>query len=353
MTASTRGTRHLQDQSVASSLMRAGNIAPAENKPTTENLSTRAILTGQLEPIPPKRNMWLHLKSQFGAFPWIGPALVLVLGVVVYPVIALAYASFSEYSLVGLRKGDAGWANYAHLLSHPALPQVILNTIAWVFGIVTITIVLSLGLAQFLSKPFFGRRLVRWSVLLPWASSLVITSQLMKQLFDNYHGLFTQALVTLGLIPPGTNLLAESSTALAVMIGVGIFVSLPFTTFLFIAGLTAVPHDVLEAAKMDGASAARAYWHVTLPLLRPAVVIGIVLNIIGCFNSFPIVWVMNSHTPGFSNDILITFMYKLGFKTPRDIGLSSATSLLNVGLIIVIIILYALWMRRSAKAVEQ
>lgn len=317
---------------------------------TNSRASSRGEKAGAVRPC---QSAVSRLRSTLFAFPWVAPALVLVLGVVVYPVIALVYSAVSRYTIVGVRQGDAGWANFETLLAHPALPQVLLNTCAWVFGIVSVTVVLSMGLAQFLSKDFVGRRIVRWSVLLPWASSVVITSQLMNQLFDNYHGLLNQFLATLGIVPHNVNLLEQSATALPVMIAVGVFVSIPFTTFLFIAGLAAVPSDTLEAARIDGAAAPKAYWHVTLPLLRPAIVIGIVLNIIGCFNSFPIVWVMNSHTPGFGNDILITFMYKLGFKVPRDVGLSASASVLNVLIVILIVVLYMLWVRRNNKGVEQ
>ena len=93
--------------------------------------------------------------------------------------------------------------------------------------------------------------------------------------------------------------------------------SLPFTTYVVLAGLAGIPDEVYEAARVDGASRWRTYRSVTLPLLRPALVVAIVLNVIYVFNSFPIVWTLNDRNPGFGHDTLITYMYKIAFKSAR------------------------------------
>jgi ABC-type sugar transport system permease subunit len=115
------------------------------------------------------------------------------------------------------------------------------------------------------------------------------------------------------------------------MIAVGVFVSLPFTTYVLLAGLQSIPGDVYEAAKVDGASRWRTYRAVTLPLLRPALLVAAVLNMIYVFNSFPIIWTLNDRNPGFAHDTLITYMYKIAFKSAlRDVGLAAALGVVNV-----------------------
>lgn len=104
------------------------------------------------------------------ALLWLAPALALILGVVLFPAVKLFDASRGEYSITGLRKGDAGWQNYANVLAHPDLGTVLRNTVVWVVAVVAITIVISLALAQFLVKSFPGRRFVRWAVIVPWAA---------------------------------------------------------------------------------------------------------------------------------------------------------------------------------------
>jgi len=125
------------------------------------------------------------------------------------------------------------------------------------------------------------------------------------------------------------------------MIVVGVFVSLPFTIFVFIAGLNAIPDDVMEAATVDGASPWQRYRHVTLPLLKPALLVASVLNVIYVFNSFPIVYTLNDRNPGYAHDTTITFMYKLAFKSQeKDVGMSAAAGIFNVILILVVIAIY-------------
>ena len=125
------------------------------------------------------------------------------------------------------------------------------------------------------------------------------------------------------------------------MIGVGVFVSLPFTGYVFLAGLNAIPQDVYEAARIDGAGPSQIYRYITLPLLRPALLVASVLNIIYVFNSFPVVYTLNDRNPGFDHDTLITFTYKLAFKSAEhSVGMSAAGSLLNVVLILLVVLVY-------------
>jgi ABC-type sugar transport system permease subunit len=136
------------------------------------------------------------------------------------------------------------------------------------------------------------------------------------------------------------------------MIAVGVFVSLPFTTYVLLAGLQTIPGEVYEAARVDGASRWRTYASVTLPLLRPALLVATVLNVIYVFNSFPIVWTLNDRNPGFGHDTTITYMYKIAFKSAlRDVGLAAALGVLNVVAILAAVVLYlkvARWREQEA-----
>ncbi len=275
------------------------------------------------------------------ALLWLGPALVLIVGVVLFPAVKLVQASMDRFSITGLRLGSAGGRNYTAVLEHPALGTVLKNTVLWVVLVVALTIVLSLALAQFLSKEFPGRRLVRVALIVPWAASLLITAQLFVLLYDFNYGLLNAALKKLGVIETSIDFLGDDSWTLASMILVGVFVSIPFTTFVFVAGLNAIPDDLHEAAKIDSATPWQAWRLITLPLLRPAMLVATVLNTIYVFNSFPIVYTLNDRNPGFTHDTTITFMYKLAFKSQeRDVGMSAAAGILNVALILVVVAVY-------------
>jgi ABC-type sugar transport system permease subunit len=275
------------------------------------------------------------------ALLWLGPSLVLIAAVVIYPAVELVRASLGRYSITGLYQGAVGLRNYRRLLEQEALPAVVGNTVTWVALVVGITIVISLGLAQLLNASFPGRRLVRWALIVPWAASLIMTSKLFVWLYDYYFGLINRALVAAGFLRGPVDWLGDDATVMGAMIAVGVFVSLPFTTYVLLAGLATIPGEVYEAARVDGASGWRAYRAVTLPLLRPALLVAAVLNIIYVFNSFPIVWTLNDRNPGVAHDTMITYMYKIAFKSSlRDVGLAAALGVVNVGLILVAVLAY-------------
>jgi multiple sugar transport system permease protein len=275
------------------------------------------------------------------ALLWLGPSLALIGGVVLYPAVALVQASLGRYALTGVFQGFVGADNYARLLAQPALPAVLANTLVWVATVVGVTLVVSLGLAQLLHAEFPGRRLVRWALIVPWAASLIVTSKLFVWIYDYYFGALNHLLVTLRLLRGPVDWIGDDATVMAAMIAVGIFVSLPFTTYVVLAGLAAIPPEVYEAARVDGASAWRTYGAVTLPLLRPALLVAVVLNVIYVFNSFPIVWTLNDRNPGFGHDTMITYMYKIAFKSAeRDVGLAAALGVVNVALILLAVGVY-------------
>jgi ABC-type sugar transport system permease subunit len=271
----------------------------------------------------------------------LGPSLALIAAVVLYPAFELLHASFSRYSITGLYQGTVGTLNYRRLLEQDALATVVVNTLVWVTLVVGATILMSLGLAQLLDKSFPGRRIVRWAVIVPWAASLIVTSKLFVWIYDYYFGILNHVLLSLGVIAEPIDWLGNDATVMGAMIAVGVFVSLPFTTYVFLAGLATIPGDVYEAARLDGASPWRTYRSVTLPLLAPALLVATVLNLIYVFNSFPIVWTLNDRNPGFSHDTMVTFMYKIAFKSAlRDVGLAAALGVLNVVLVLVAVLVY-------------
>jgi multiple sugar transport system permease protein len=285
------------------------------------------------------------------ALLWLGPALLLIAGVVIFPAIMLVQASLSRYSITGLRLGDAGLSNFSKVLQHPALLGVVVNTVIWVVVVVAATIVISLAVAQFLSKEFFGRRVVRWAIIVPWAASLIITSRLFTLIYNYYYGTLNYFLVEnpdapgwvqwLQPLNQPIDFLGDDNWTLWSMIAVGVFVSIPFTTFVFVAGHNAIPGDVYEAARIDGARPWQIWSRITLPLLRPAMVVATVLNIIYVFNNFPIIYTLNERNPGYEHDTTITFMYKLAFNSAEhDVGMSAAAGIFNVVLILLVVVVY-------------
>lgn len=303
---------------------------------TVQASVAKAAATAAGAPRRPRRR-----GSGWSVLLWLAPALVLIAGVVLFPAYELVKASMSNFGFTGLRLGGAGLSNYRNVIEVDQLGAVLRNTVIWVVAVVAFTVVISLAMAQLLSKEFFGRRVVRWALIVPWAASLVITARLFTLMYDYYHGIINHILVGLHLIGTPIDFLGDDRFTMASMIVVGVFVSIPFTTYVFVAGLLAIPDDVTEAARIDGATPWQIYTRITLPLLRPALMVASVLNIINVFNSFPIIYTLNQSNPGFSHDTTITFMYKLAFKSEQhNVGMSAAAGVFNVLLILVVVAIY-------------
>ncbi|WP_309237566.1 sugar ABC transporter permease [Actinomadura sp. BRA 177] len=270
---------------------------------------------------------------------WLGPSLVLITVVVLWPVIEMIRTSLQEITSSGVTVGYRGGGNYTDLFGEDDLIPVVLRTLLWVGGIVIVTMTLSLALGQLLNARFPGRRVVRWAVIVPWAASVLMTALIWKWMLDNYSGLVNRVLLDLHVIDKPVNWLAHPTEAMLWMMWVAVFVSLPFTSFVILAGLQTIPSDVYEAARVDGAGPLRTYFGITLPLLRPAVLIASIINVINVFNSFPIIWAMTGGGPGHKTDTTTTYMYKLAFYD-QNVGESGAMAVVNFVLILVMVLLY-------------
>lgn len=275
------------------------------------------------------------------ALPWIAPALVLIIGVVLFPAGVMFFNSTRDIGLSGLDNGSVGFDNYLAVFSFPAFWPIIGRTVIWVISVVTITVVLSLGLAQILNKAFPGRQLVRLAVIIPWAASVVMTTMVFYYGLEPYFGIINQFLVDIGLVgtPEGYGWTRNPATAFAWSIVIAIFVSLPFTTYTLLAGLQSVPGDALEAAKMDGAGPMRTYWSIVFPQLRGALSVAVLINIINVFNSLPILKVMTGSIPGYDADTIMTMIFKY-IELQKKVDVASALSVVAFLIVIVIVAAY-------------
>jgi multiple sugar transport system permease protein len=279
------------------------------------------------------------MKIRLGAFPWISPALAMIAVFVVWPAFEMIRTSFQDIDPTGLAKGWAGLENYRTLFENPDLKPVLIRTLFWVIGIVFFTIIISLPVAQLLNANFPGRKMVRWVVIIPWAASVVMTSTIFKWILDPYSGVLNRLFVDLGLIAEPRDWLGNPTEAMIWLMVVAVFVSIPFTAFVLLAGLSTIPSDIMEAAKVDGATALKGYREITFPLLRPALLVAAVINLINVFNSFPIIWIMTQGGPGYMTDTTTTLAYKISFRD-QNIGASASMASINFLIIFIFILLF-------------
>jgi multiple sugar transport system permease protein len=188
--------------------------------------------------------------------------------------------------------------------------------------------------------------------MLPWAISLTMTAIVWRWSLHGQYGMVNDALRELGVLERPVEWLATATIAFPVEILIGILVSIPFTTTVFLGGLASLPDDIYEAARIDGANAWQRFTRLTAPLLKNFFNIALVLNIIHVFNSFPIIWIMTNGDPANGTDILVTYLYKLAFRYGR-IGDAAAMSLVMFAVLLAFTIAYARMMMRDQREAGQ
>src|ERR1700753_3987614 len=272
---------------------------------------------------------------------WLGPAIALIGVVVLWPVVVMVQSSFQQIGGEGFVAGYNGTTNYGNLFREPDFVPVLLRTLVWVVAVVVVTVLISLGLAQLFNQRFPGRQVTRWALIIPWAASVMVTALIFKWALDPTVGVINVILHHISVVQKlgssQADWLGNPTSALAWMMGVAVFVSLPFTTYAILSGLQGIPGDVYEAASIDGATSWRSYLAVTLPLLRPAILVATLINVINVFNSFPIIWEMTRGGPGYETSTSTIYMVDL---KQSYIGESAAMSVLNFGLVILVVLLF-------------
>ena len=272
---------------------------------------------------------------------WIGPALALIAVVVLWPVVVMFRTSFQHISPDGFVLGSAGGKNYSNLFDEPGLSGVLIRTALWVVIVVTVTMVISLALAQLFNQRFPGRRVARWALIAPWAASVMMTALIFRWALDEGSGVINVFLHDIGVLKHfnsnQADWLGRPWAAMAWMMVVAVFVSVPFSTYALLAGLQTISGEVYEAARIDGASRWQIYRSITLPLLRPAFLVATLINVINVFNSFPIIWEMTRGAPAHDTATTTVFMFQL---KQSYIGESASLSVLNFGLVILIVLLF-------------
>ncbi|MGF1426612.1 carbohydrate ABC transporter permease [Kitasatospora sp. LaBMicrA B282] len=286
---------------------------------------------------PPARRRSLFVR--LGPLPWIAPAVLLILAVVIWPVVEMVSTSLRRIDTTGTDHGPAGLVKYRKLFADPRLPDVLTWTAVWTIAVVALTMLLSLALAQLFNQNFPGRRLTRWALIAPWAASVLMTAIGFRWMLDQVSGVLNRLLLDLHLIGHAQAWLGDAGHSKPWLVFVAVFVSLPFTTYTLLAGLQTIPTEVYEAAHVDGATPWQTYRKVTLPLLRPAFLVGLVINLINVFNSFPVIWGMTQGGPNADTATSTVFMYML---RSYDVAESAAMSVVNFAVVIIMVALFLL-----------
>ncbi|MFE4539473.1 carbohydrate ABC transporter permease [Streptomyces scopuliridis] len=215
----------------------------------------------------------------------------------------------------------------------------------WAVCVTALQFALAMGLALLLNQNLRFRWLARTLALVPWAMPEVVVGIMWRLVYHSDAGVLNKTLTQLGLLGENVDWLADLSYALPAVIAVGVWAGMPQTTVVLLAGLQNVPHELREAAQLDGAGLWRRFTTVTWPALKPVVLAITSLNFIWNFNSFGLVYVLTQGGPGGQTRLPMLFAYEEAFKYGQ-FGYAAAMGLLMVA---VIAVLLTLFLRKKLK----
>lgn len=200
---------------------------------------------------------------------------------------------------------------------------------------VAVELVLGVIIALMINRSFRGRGIVRASVLVPWALTTVVSAKMWSWIFDAQYGVFNDLLRRMGIINKPLIWLANPDLTLWAIIGAEIWKTTPFMALLILAGLQLIPAELYEAAAIDGSSAWQNFWQITLPLLKPSILVALLFRTIDATRIFDLIRVMTNGGPGQSTESINIYTYSTLF-TNLNFGRGSALAV-SVFLVIVVI----------------
>lgn len=225
------------------------------------------------------------------------PAFLIVAGAIVFPLALELWYSLSD-AQVGELGHFVGLANYAYLLHQPTYHDALLNTFVYTVATITIKAILGMAVALAVARHFPGRRLVFALLFLPFVFPMTMGTMAWYYLFSNVHGALNYILMQSKLVPNGVDWLGSfGPLPMASLITVNVWHETGLFAVLLLAGLRSIGNEIIDSARVDGATSSQRLLHIVLPLLQPALVLGAALSIMGSFGDFAIVHVLTNGGP--------------------------------------------------------
>ncbi|MBY3088357.1 sugar ABC transporter permease [Rhizobium laguerreae] len=286
--------------------------------------------TDAQEAQPANWTRWLDLSDRSLAVLLLFPAAILLALIIVYPVCRLAYTSFFNLSLTsGLPAEFVGLDNYRLMIADPVFWETTWNTVLITLITVPGALLVGLGLALMANLPFAMQWPVRLSLLIPWALPLSFAGLIFAWFFHSEYGVVNDMLNRLGF--EGIIWFNSPNWAFAAICLTIIWKTSSFMALIILAGLQTIPRSLYEAADVDGAGRLRQFFEITLPLLKPSIVVALIFRTITALQTFDIPYMMTGGGPGTSTSTLAMYIHQ-NTVSFLDLGYGSALAVVMFAL---------------------
>lgn len=297
---------------------------------------------------PSRGENWERGDRRF-ALGLLAPSLIIVGGVLLFPLLFSLWTSFSTVSTSNLSTTFNGIHNYKSAATSAGFTTALLNTLYFAALAIAGSVVIGFLMALVLSQNFRGVRILRTVIIIPWALSQVVVGILWSWIFNANFGVWNAVLERLGLIAHPRGWLSDPTLAMPLVALAFVWSTVPFAALMYLSGLQAVPKDLGKAARVDGASGLRVFRYVTLPALRyPTLIVLMVASLDG-FLAFALIYAMTSGGPGDATSVLSWIGYQVTFVN-LDLGQGAAIFYYLVALMLIVAGIYIRALGKPRKA---
>lgn len=310
---------------------------------TPPNASSVTLAPGEAAVVPSRRG--IKPRTYLSVFLFVAPALILIGFFIVYPTVKTIYLSFTTTTGIGFNAPESwtGWSNYQNLFQDSQLQTAIVNNVLWLVIVTPATVVLGVIFAVLFDRVKY-ETIPKSIVFIPMAISATAAGVIWRLMYaDDPHTGTVNALLT-GILPRANpiSFLGDTNFVNFALMGAQVWTGLGFAVVVLSAALKAIPADLTEAAKIDGANELQIFSRITIPLMWPTITVIITLTMIGVLKIFDLVYTMTSGGPAGASDVLALEMYFQTFKNGNP-GYGSAIA---VVLLIAVIPIMAINIRR-------
>lgn len=256
---------------------------------------------------------------------YIAPAFIALIIVLLYPLFYSFWLSFHQWTLRTFKQGVPfiGFDNYTNLFSNPDFLNSIKITLTFVALAISIELILGMGLALLLNQEIRGKWFFRSMILLPMMATNVVIGLMWRLLLNYQYGLVNYYLGQLGFLP--IEWLSSPKVAMTSVVLVDVWNTTSFVALMLMAGLQSLPEEPYEAAKMDGASGIQSFFYLTLPLLKPIILVVLLWRFIDTFRIFDVIYLLTAGGPARVTETVSIYIYRYGFQS-FNLGVASASS---------------------------
>ena len=234
------------------------------------------------------------------------------------------------------------------VLQDPNFLLALKNTFKYTVGTEILKLFIGVPCALLLNRRFGGRRILRGLIVIPWVIPIAFSAQAWLWILDSTYSVINWCLVQWGILGPGDiiNFRGDKNWAMFSLIVVNVWRGFPFTTVIILAGLTAIPDEILERARLDGANAAQRFIYIISPMVRPILMVALLFSVIFSFTDFNTIWIITKGGPYDQTQVLSTYAYQVGVNAGY-LGKGAAISLFMFPLMAVIVFFMLRFLRRE------